>query len=115
MNKYVNNKIVEARVTGIERYGIFVSLDDYSSGLIHISEISDNYVSDINNYAYVGEKIRVRIISQSDTNNQVKLSIKNLDYRLGTKYVHIKETGSGFEILKKSLNGWIVEKKNEKN
>ncbi len=110
MKKYANNKIVEGRVTGIERYGIFVSLDDYSSGLIHISEISDKYVSDIKNYAHIGEKIRVRIISQDDVNNQVKLSIKNIDYRINEKHSHIKETGSGFGILKESLNEWIEDK-----
>ena len=51
MCKYYKNEIVEGCVTGIEKYGIFITLDEYYSGLIHISEISDGFVKDINKYA----------------------------------------------------------------
>ena len=44
MLKYDKGKIVTGQVTGIEKYGIFVSLDEFYSGLIHISEISDGFV-----------------------------------------------------------------------
>ena len=44
MNQYKKGEIVTGCVTGIEKYGIFVSLDDYYSGLIHISEISSFFV-----------------------------------------------------------------------
>ena len=44
MNQYKKGEIVTGCVTGIEKYGIFVSLDEYYSGLIHISEISDFFV-----------------------------------------------------------------------
>ena len=39
MEKYKKNEVVVGLVTGIEQYGIFVSLDEDSSGLIHISEV----------------------------------------------------------------------------
>ena len=48
MTKYKVGSTVTGNVTGIEKYGAFVSLDDYYSGLIHISEISDGFVKDIN-------------------------------------------------------------------
>ena len=41
MEKYEKGKIIKGQVTGIEKYGIFVSLDEFYSGLIHISEIND--------------------------------------------------------------------------
>ena len=44
MKKYKYGEIVTGYVTGIEKYGVFVSLDEYYSGLIHISEISEKYV-----------------------------------------------------------------------
>ena len=40
--------IIEVTVTGIENYGIFVSVIDEYTGLIHISEIDNNFVKDIN-------------------------------------------------------------------
>ena len=110
MEKYKENEIVEGLVTGIEQYGIFVSLDEYYSGLIHISEISDGFVKDINNFVNIGETIKVRVLESDDDSFHVKLSIKNLNYRINRNKTKIVETGSGFEVLKNSLPGWINEK-----
>lgn len=111
MEKYYKDEVVEGLVTGIEKYGIFIGLDEYYSGLIHISEISDGYVRDINNYVNIGETIKVRVLDSDDDSFHVKLSIKNLDYRINRSNTKINETGTGFEILKNNLNKWIDEKK----
>ena len=111
MEKYSKDEIVEGLVTGIENYGIFIGLDEYYSGLIHISEISDDYVRDINNFVNIGETIKVRVLDSDDDIFHVKLSIKNLDYRINRHNSKINETGSGFEILKNNLNKWIEERK----
>ena len=110
MGKYKKNAVVEGLVTGIEQYGIFVSLDEYYSGLIHISEISDGYVKDINNFVNIGETIKVRVIESDDDSFHVKLSIKNLNYRFNHNKSKILETGSGFGILSECLTKWIDEK-----
>lgn len=110
MAKYKENEIVEGLVTGIEQYGIFVSLDEYYSGLIHISEISDAFVKDINTFVNIGETIKVRVLESDDETFHVKLSIKNLNYRINRNKIKIIETGSGFEILKEQLPKWINEK-----
>ena len=111
MSKYKKDEVVEGLVTGIEQYGIFVSLGEYYSGLIHISEISDDFVRDINNYVNIGETIKVRVLECDDDSFHVKLSIKNLNYRINRNKTKIIETGSGFDILKNSLNKWIEERK----
>jgi len=108
MGKYNKNDVVLGLVTGIENYGIFVSLDEYYTGLIHISEISDDFVRNVNNYVNIGETIKVRILEVDDDLFQLKLSIKNLDYRITrVKDDGIVETGSGFLILKENLDEWI--------
>ena len=53
MTKYKKGKIVKGTVTGIESYGAFVSLDDYYSGLIHISEISHDFVKNTHDYVEI--------------------------------------------------------------
>ena len=111
MEKYHKDEIVEGLVTGIENYGIFIGLDEYYSGLIHISEISDGYVRDINNFVNIGETIRVKVLESDDDSFHVKLSIKNIDYRINRHNTKIIETGSGFDILKNNLNKWIEERK----
>lgn len=109
--KYKEGKIAKGCVTGIESYGIFVGFDEYYSGLIHISEISNNYVRDINDFVNIGETINVKILDVNDENYQMKLSIKDINYRINNKKRNkIKETGSGFEKLKNELNKWIDEK-----
>ena len=55
MNKYRKEQIVEGVVTGIEDYGIFVNIDNEYTGLIHISEISDDFVRNINDYVNKGD------------------------------------------------------------
>ena len=45
MSKYKKGRVVSGVVTGIEKYGVFIGLDEFYSGLIHISEISHGFVS----------------------------------------------------------------------
>ena len=115
MSKYFQDEIVEGCVTGIEKYGIFVTLDEYYNGLIHISEISDGFVKDINKVADIGETIRVRVLDADEDTFHVKLSIKNLNYKLRKKEnENIKETEHGFGTLEKQLYKLIAEKDEEK-
>jgi predicted RNA-binding protein with RPS1 domain len=113
---YKKDKIVKGCVTGIEKYGIFVNLDNYYNGLIHISEISNNFVKNINDYVEIGETIYVKVIDVDDDSNHVRLSIKDIDYRINeNKNVksRIKEVGTGFEELKRQREVWIEEKMQE--
>ena len=80
MAKYTKGKIVEGVVTGIESYGIFVSLDEFYSGLIHISEISNGFVKNIHDYVNIGDTIYVEIIGVNDDECHLSLSIKNINY-----------------------------------
>lgn len=109
MLKYKEGMIVDGIVSGIEKYGIFVKLDDTYSGLIHISEVSHNFVRDITHFVTIGEAITVEILEIDPKTNQLKLSIKNLEYRkkTGKNRKKIEETSLGFSTLKKMLPTWI--------
>ena len=72
MSQYKKDQIVTGCVTGIENYGIFVSLDDYYSGLIHISEISDFFVKNPADYVHIGETIKARVIDDSETESHYR-------------------------------------------
>lgn len=112
MKKYKNGDIIKGCVTGIEKYGIFLSVDDFHSGLIHISEISNSFVKNIYDFVQIGEEIQAKIIGVEENTNQLKLSIKNIEYRLNRKEKSkIKETSLGFSTLKSMLNSWIETKK----
>lgn len=108
MGNYTKGKIIEGCVTGIEKYGIFVNLDQYYSGLIHISEISNNFVRNIEDYVSIGETIDVKVLDIDEKNNQLKLSIKDIKYRKRKRErTKIVETKNGFNTLKNMLPNWI--------
>ena len=75
---YNKGQVVEVVVTGIAKFGAFVSLEDGSTGLIHISEISDCYIQDISSFLKVSEKYKAMIIGEGEKENTYQLSIKKL-------------------------------------
>lgn len=69
--------ILEGKVTGITKFGAFVALPGGKSGLVHISNISDSYVSDINEFLTVGQEVKVKVMN-IDQNDRINLSIKHV-------------------------------------
>ncbi|MGE5579664.1 MAG: S1 RNA-binding domain-containing protein [Bacillota bacterium] len=67
--------IVEGVVTGVTNFGAFVSLPDGKTGLVHISEIADAYVKDINEYVKKNDAVKVKVLSV-DPSGKIGLSIK---------------------------------------
>lgn len=111
MSKFKKGKIIRGTITGIESYGAFVSCDDYYSGLIHISEISHGFVKDINDFVNIGDIIFAEILDVDEELGQLKLSIKNIEYKKNhiVKRKRIKETSLGFRTLEYHLPFWIDE------
>ena len=68
-------QIVEGKITGITKFGAFVSLSDGKSGLVHISEVANTYVSDVSSHVSEGESVNVKIIGISP-DGKINLSIK---------------------------------------
>ena len=62
-------------MTGITKFGAFVSLPGNRSGLVHISEIAYSYVNDVHDLLAEGQEVRVKV-SGIDANNRINLSIK---------------------------------------
>lgn len=66
---------VKGKVTGITNFGAFVELEKGKVGLVHISEVADNYVKDINDHLAVGDEIKVKVINV-EKDGKIGLSIK---------------------------------------
>ena len=73
MSIEVGSKL-QGKVTGITNFGAFVELPEGSTGLVHISEVADNYVKDINDHLKVGDVVEVKVINEKD--GKIGLSIK---------------------------------------
>ena len=70
--------IVDGKVTGITKFGAFVSLPEGRSGLVHISEIAYSYVNEVSDHLHEGQQVKVKIIG-IDQANRINLSIKQVE------------------------------------
>ena len=114
--KYSKGDIIVGSVTGITSYGIFMSFSDDYVGMVHISEISYDYIRDIHEYISVGDEIEVRVIGVNNKLHRLQLTMKEVSDIKVSKKRKIKETEHGFDTLKKLLPTWIDKKmKNYKN
>ena len=68
---------VQGKVTGITNFGAFVELPDGKTGLVHISEVADNYVKDINEHLKVNDSVKVKVVSVAP-GGKISLSIKKV-------------------------------------
>ncbi len=67
--------ILTGKVTGIMKFGAFVSLPEGRSGLVHISEIAYTYVNEVSDHLQVGQEVKVKVVG-IDENGRINLSIK---------------------------------------
>ena len=109
MSKYNVNEIIDVKINAIKPYGIFTIVDETYTGLIHISQINGKFISDINEYFKVGEKIKTRVLEVDDDKKQLKLSTINL-HKNGKTQSKLSETSLGFELFDEILQEWIDEK-----
>ena len=68
--------ILEGKVKTITNFGAFISLPENKTGMVHISEVANAYVSDIRQHLTEGQEVKVQVIGLE--NGKVNLSIKRL-------------------------------------
>lgn len=68
-------KIYEGKVTGITKFGAFVELEPGTTGMVHISEVANTFVSEIKDHLAEGQSVKVKVLSVSEE-GKISLSIK---------------------------------------
>ena len=69
--------VLEGKVKSITNFGAFVSLPENKTGMVHISEVANAYVSDIRQHLTEGQDVKVMVIGTE--NGKINLSIKRLE------------------------------------
>ena len=69
--------ILEGKVKSITNFGAFISLPEGKTGLVHISEVANTYVSDVRQHLTEGQDVKVMVLSVET--GKVNLSIKRLE------------------------------------
>src|SRR3990167_7354232 len=106
--KLIGQKI-KVKVLGVSEFGIFCEVDGVE-GLVHISEISWEKVSDISSFAKPGEMIEVMVVEKNTQDLKLNLSIKRLSFdpwkEIEKKYPKDKEVKG--EIVRHERYGYFV-------
>lgn len=120
--KFEEGQVIAGKVSGIQPYGAFVSLDDETQGLVHISEITHGFVKDIHEVLSVGDEVNVKVLSVDEEKSKISLSIRALqeapkqrETKKPVRKVVVKDevVTEGFNTLKDKLQEWI--KQSERN
>jgi len=74
------NEIVEGVVTGVAKFGLFIDVGAPKSGLVHISEVSYQYVEELSGLYQTGDKVKVKVLSVGD-DGKISLSIRQTEKR----------------------------------
>ncbi len=69
--------VLEGKVTGIKAFGAFVALPEGKNGLVHISEVSNSFVQDLNTVLKEGDTVKVKVLSIAE-DGKIALSMKRL-------------------------------------
>ena len=75
---YKIGQIIEGKVTGIQPYGAFVSLDNETQGLIHVSEVQAGFTKNIHGLLTVGQKVTVQVIDVDEYSQKNQFIFKNI-------------------------------------
>ncbi len=118
MMKYKVGDIVEGTCTKVLNYGAFLLFDENTQGLLHISEISDQFIYNIANKIKVGMVYRVKVIELGQDGNFLKVSMKkitsediekNKEENNNRDFINPQDVD--FTELKNNLDNWVKEKK----
>lgn len=114
---YKIGDIIQGTVTGVQSYGVFVSLESGEQGLIHISECTHGYIQNVHHFIHVGQTIEAMVIDIDEYTKKISLSMRALEkiplpkqiVRKRSKRRYAYTNQLGFETLRKQLPIWIEE------
>ncbi|MFC6348225.1 CvfD/Ygs/GSP13 family RNA-binding post-transcriptional regulator [Vagococcus carniphilus] len=109
--EYKIGMIISGKITGIQPYGAFVSLDGNHQGLIHVSEVKHGFIKNISEELEIGQEVTVKVIDIDEYTKKISLSLRVLQetppavYRK-KKYFTNKNKKIGFASIEERLDKW---------
>ncbi len=112
---YGIGELIIGKVENVKPYALFLIFEDGSKGLLHISEISDSYIRDIEKFGTVGDELKVKVLSIDQHNGFLRVSLKQVPaeeqfstHNNDERHIPVVDENS-FKDLKEHLDGWIEE------
>ena len=76
MSEIVVGSIMEGKVNKITSFGAIIALDGGGQGLVHISQVANSFVQDINDHLKVDDRVKVKVMSIDPETKRIALSIR---------------------------------------
>ncbi len=111
--KFEIDQLVIGKVTKVKPFALFMEFEGGVEGLLHISEISDSYIRDIEKFGSKGDEIKVKIVSIDETNGFLRVSLKKVppEEAYSTHSNNVRKLPdcdkNDFKPLADHLNEWI--------
>ena len=112
--KYEVGQIVLGTVTNVKPYALFMEFEGGVTGLLHISEISDSFIRDIEKFGTKGDQMKVIIVSIDENNGFLRVSYKRVpkDEAFTSHTNNVRKvpetTDEDFKPLAEKLPEWIA-------
>ena len=112
--KYEIGQIILGKVTNVKPYALFLEFEDGTTGLLHISEISDSFIRDIEKYGSKGDEMKVMVVSIDENNGFLRVSYKRVpsEEAFSTHDNSVRNapvtTSEDFKPLEEKLPEWIA-------
>ena len=113
--KHEIGELLIGRVESVKPYALFLVFDDGEKGLLHISEISDSYIRDIERFGTEGDQLKVKVLAIDAHNGFMRVSLKQVpsEEQFSThtnEKRHIPNVSKeSFKDLEEHLPEWIEE------
>ena len=122
MSEELIGQVVDGEITHIAAFGAFVKMTNGEEGLVHISEVANEFVTDITKFVAVGDKVKVKIMARN-AKGKLELSVKRTVEVVApepTLFINKKTKNGAFEermttFLKKSEEKQIDIRRNMKH
>ncbi len=107
--------ILIGKVNQIRPYALFLTFENGQRGLLHISELSDKYIRDIEKYGSIGDEIKVKVLSIDPSNGFLRVSYKAIpeaeryNSHDESKQLSAQFDEADFHDLEEKLPEWISE------
>lgn len=112
---YQIGEVVKGKIVGIKPYAFFMEFENHATGLLHISELSDKYVKDIEIYGKIGDELNVKILTIDAKDGFMRVSFKQVPENLenlqknDVKFKEISANPEEFKLIQEQLPNWINE------
>ena len=106
-------QLIIGKVTKVKPFALFMEFEGGVEGLLHISEISDSYIRDIEKFGSKGDEMKVKVVAIDETNGFLRVSLKKVppEEAYSTHNNNVRKLPecdkNDFMPLADHLDGWI--------